>query len=142
MTKFGLRFFLSWILSATVMFGLFYTWHGIFLNDLKRIQFPYTWFILFAAATYLIFGAGMYLLYESSLLKKISNFIYRGLLCGLIAGFSLFMIATVVNISLTSHLSMKHLMMDCTWQIAEQVVGAMVVVIFKLTIREHATLDA
>lgn len=137
MTKFGLRFFLSWITSACVMFGLFYTWHGIFLNDLKRIQFPFTWFILFAACTYLIFGAGMYLLYESFLLKKIPNFLYRGLVCGVIAGFSLFMIATVVNISLTGHLSMKHLMMDCTWQIAEQVMGAMVVVFFKLSIREQ-----
>jgi hypothetical protein len=60
----------------------------------------------------------------------------RGLVCGAIAGFSLFMIATIVNISLTRHLSMQHLMMDCIWQITEQIVGAMVVVIYKIVIHE------
>ena len=48
-----------------------------------------------------------------------------------IAGFSLFMIATVINISLTKHLSMQHLLVDCLWQIAEQTVGAMVIVVLR-----------
>lgn len=135
--KFGLRFFLSWFFSAVVMFGLFYLWHGVFLNDFKRIQFPLTWFVTFAAATYLLFGAAIYILYESFLLKKIRNFVSRGLVCGAIAGFSFFMIATILNISLTKHLSMQHLMIDCAWQITEQIMGAMVIVIFKVTIREH-----
>ena len=131
-----MRFFISWIASAVIMFSLFYTWHGIFLNDFKRIQFPLSWFVTFAALTYLILGAGLYLFYESQLMKRISNFFLRGLVCGLIAGFSLFMVATIVNISLTSHLSMQHLMMDCIWQMSEQVVGAMVVVLFKIIIHE------
>jgi hypothetical protein len=134
--KIGFRFYLSWIFSAIVMFTLFYVWHGIFLNDFKRIQFPLSWFVTFAAVTYLIFGAGMYLLFESGIMKKLRNFFLRGLICGLIAGFSLFMIATIVNISLTKHLSMQHLMMDCIWQMSEQVVGAMVVVMFKIMIHE------
>ncbi|WP_317897892.1 hypothetical protein [Aurantibacillus circumpalustris] len=134
--KLGIRFFLSWIFSALVMFGLFYIWHGIFLNDFKRIQFPLTWFVTFAAFTYLIFGAGIYFLFESSLLKKIRNFFIRGLICGGVAGFSLFMIATIVHISLTTNLSAQHLMMDCIWQIAEQTLGAMVVVLFKVVIHE------
>ena len=58
------------------------------------------------------------------------------LLCGAIAGFSLFMIATIVNISLTKHLSVQHLMMDCIWQMSEQVVGGMVIVFFKIVIHE------
>lgn len=134
--KVGFRFFLSWIFSAIVMFTLFYVWHGIFLNDFKRIQFPLVWFVTFAAFTYLIFGAGIYLLYESQVMKKIRNFFVRGVVCGVIAGFSLFMIATIVNISLTRHLSMQHLMMDCIWQMTEQIVGAMVIVLFKIVIHE------
>lgn len=118
------------------MFSLFYTWHGIFLNDFKRIQFPLAWFVSFAALTYLIFGAVMYFVFEAELLKKIRNFFVRGLLCGAIAGFTLFMIATIVNISLTRHLSMQHLMMDCIWQISEQIVGAMVVVVLKIFVPE------
>ena len=129
--KLNLRFFVSWLFSAVVMFSLFYAWHGIFLNDLKRIQFPITWFIMFAAFTYLIFGAGIYLLFESQIMKNIRSVFVRGLTCGVIAGFSLFMIATVVNISLTQHLSVQHMLVDCSWQIVEQTVGAMVVVILK-----------
>lgn len=134
--KLGLRFFLSWIFSAIVMFTLFYIWHGVFLNDFKRIQLPLTWFVAFAALTYLLFGAGIYFLYESSFMKKIRNFFVRGILCGTIAGFSLFMIATIVNISLTRHLSVQHLMMDCIWQMSEQIVGTMVIVLFKVVIHE------
>ena len=129
--KLNIRFFVSWIFCALVMFSLFYAWHGIFLNDFKRIKFPISWFIMFAAVTYLIFGAGIYLLFESQIMLGIRNTFIRGLSCGVIAGFSLFMIATVVNISLTKHLSVQHLMVDCLWQIAEQTVGAMVVVVLK-----------
>ena len=133
---FNFRFFISWILSAVVMFTLFYVWHGYFLNDFKRINFPIVWFVAFAAITYLIFGAGIYFLYESQLFKRIRNFITRGLVCGVIAGFSLFMISTIVNISLTKHLTINHLMVDCAWQMAEQTIGALVVVAFKIFIHE------
>ena len=71
--KLGLRFFISWICSALVMFALFYTWHGIFLNDFKRINFPLGWFVMFAAVTYLLLSAAIYMLYESMLMKRIRN---------------------------------------------------------------------
>jgi uncharacterized membrane protein len=116
------------------MFLLFYFWHGLVLNDFKRVKFPISWFITFAAFTYIIFGAGIYFLFESPVFKKIKSIFFRGILTGVIAGFSLFMIATVVNISLTKHLSMEHLLVDCLWQIAEQTLGAMVVVLYKIFI--------
>jgi len=134
--KIGTRFFLSWILSAVTMFTLFYIWHGIFLNDFKRIQFPVSWFVTFAAFTYLIFGAGIYFLFESQIMKRFDNLFIRGLVCGLIAGFSLFMVATVVNISFTKHLTVGHLMVDCIWQMSEQTIGLMVVVLLKIFVRE------
>lgn len=134
--KLSLRFFISWILCALVMFSLFYAWHGIFLNDFKRIKFPVSWFVTFAAVTYLIFGAGIFILFESQIMKNIRNVFIRSLCSGLIAGFSLFMIATVVNISLTKHLSIKHLVVDCLWQMAEQTVGAMVVMVLKFFIHD------
>lgn len=134
--KLGVRFFLSWIVAAVVMFLLFYLWHGIILNDLKRLQFPLSWFITFAALTYLILGAGIYFLYESSILKRFTNFILRGLITGLIAGLVIFMIATIVNISITKNLRMQHMLVNCAWQITEQVIGAMVPVIFKIIIFE------
>lgn len=134
--KIGLRFYLSWIISAAVMFMLFYSWHGLFLNDFKRIQFPLSLFVTFAAVTYLIFGAGIYFLFEATVMKKVKNFFARGVVCGLIAGFSLFMVATIVNISLTKHLSAQHLLIDCIWQMSEQVIGSMVIVLLKIFIHE------
>jgi hypothetical protein len=134
--KIGIRFFLSWILSAVTMFTLFYIWHGVFLNDFKRIQFPLSWFVTFAALSYLILGAGIYFLFESQIMKRISSSFFRGLICGIVAGFSLFMVATVINISFTKHLSMQHLMVDCIWQICEQTIGMMVLVLLKVFVRE------
>lgn len=137
--KLGLRFYISWFSSSVVMFLLFYLWHGVFLNDFKRIQFPLAWFVTFAAGTYLILGAGLYFLYESRLMKRFKNFLLRGLLSGAIAGFSVFMVATIVNISLTKHLSPQHLLIDAAWQISEQILGGMIVVLFKVVIHEPVT---
>lgn len=134
--KLNIRFFLSWILTSLVMFVLFYLWHGVFLNDLKRIQFPISWFITFAAVTYLVLGAGMYFLFESRLLKSVKNFLVRGLFCGLTTGLTVFMMATIVNISITKQLSINHLLIDCSWQVIEQMLGAMVVVVLKIVIHE------
>lgn len=134
--KLGFRFFLSWIASAVVMFSLFYAWHGMFLNDFKRIQFPLSWFVTFAAFTYLVLGAGIYMLFESHTMKRIRNLFMRGMFCGIIAGFSLFMIATIINISLTRHLSIQHLAVDCAWQITEQFIGAMVVLTIRYFVHE------
>ena len=134
--KFGLRFYLSWIIAAVIMFVLFYTWHGVFLNDFKRIHFPMVWFVTFAAITYLILGAVIYLVYESELLRKIQNIFIRGLVCGAGTGFALFMVTTIINISLTRNQSIKHLMMDCIWQIFEQIVGAMMLTLLKIFIHE------
>ncbi|MBI2721078.1 MAG: hypothetical protein HYX39_02770 [Bacteroidetes bacterium] len=133
--KFQKRFFISWLLCAITMFTLFYMWHGVFLNDFKRIQFPLSWFVTFAALTYLIFSAGIYFLIDSQPMKWIDNVWIRGVACGLIAGFSFFMIATVVNISLTKNLSKTHLLVDCIWQMAEQTTGAMSIIMLKFAIR-------
>ena len=134
--KIGLRFYLSWLLSSVVMFTLFYVWHGVFLNDFKRIQFPLFWFQMFAAFTYLLFGIALYFIFESHLLKKLRNVFVRGVVAGFSLGFTAFMVASIVNISLTRHLSMQHLMIDCIWQMVEQIIGAMVIVLLKLVIHE------
>ncbi|MCW3077629.1 MAG: hypothetical protein JWO32_2238 [Bacteroidetes bacterium] len=134
--KLGKRFFISWILSALTMFTLFYIWHGVFLNDFKRIQFPLTWFVTFAAFTYLIFSAAIYFLFEARIMKWFDNIWVRGLVCGLVSGFSFFMIATIVNISITKNLTKEHLIVDCVWQMVEQSFGVLTMVILKYAIHE------
>ncbi len=60
----------------------------------------------------------------------------RGVVSGFTLGFTVFMVASIVNISLTKHLSIEHLMIDCVWQMVEQIIGAMVIVLIKLLIHE------
>jgi hypothetical protein len=132
--KLNLRFFAAWILSSIVMFSLFYMWHGFFLNDFKRLNFPIIWFVVFAAVTYLILSFGLIFFFESQLMRKIDNFTFRGVLCGGILGFSLFMIMTVLHISFTQNLSARYLLLDCAWQMAEQISGGIVVALCRIFI--------
>ncbi len=140
--NFNLRFFISWITCALVMFSLFYAWHGIFLNDFKRIQFPIELFVGFAAIAYLIISFGVYFVFESSLIKRFRNLIIKGLLVGILSGLTIFIVATIVHISLAKNLNSQHLFMNCSWQIAEQTIGAFVLVIFKVIIRDNKFQDA
>lgn len=94
------------------------------------------WFITFAAITYLILGAGMFFFYETELMRKIPKLFVRGLVCGGISGFALFMVASIINFSLTRNQSVEHLLMDCVWQISEQIVGAMVVTLVKFLVHD------
>lgn len=135
--KFNLRFFISWLLAAVIMFTLFYVWHGYFLNDFRRIEFPYVWFVSFAAFTYLIISFGLIVLFNASLFKQIDNFLTRGLLSGAVVGFCLFMIVTVLHISFTKQLTASYLLLDCFWQMIEQAVGGLTVALCHVFILSH-----
>jgi hypothetical protein len=134
--RLGIKFYFSWLLSAVTMFVLFYLWHGIFLNDFKRIQFPITWFVTFAAFSYLLISAGMYFLFESRLFKRFESVFFRSLICGAVSGFSLFMVATVIHISILKSVSTHHLFLDCVWQMVEQTMGALIMLVLKFFIHE------
>ena len=129
---------MSWILTAIVMYIAFYFWHGVFLNDLNRISFSKTLFLVLAALVYLVISYILYRTFETRLLcKYISSPLIRGVLSGILVGFVIFAIITVLGISFTKHLSFKYLVADCAWQIVEQLVGGIIVAIGKIVILEH-----
>ncbi len=107
------------------MYLLFYLWHGIFLNDFKKINFPFEWLIVFTAVAYIVISFVLYAVYESRPLKNIYNFFIRGVAAGVITGFIIFIVSIVVTISISKNLSPKHLMLDCIWQLCEQTVGGL-----------------
>lgn len=126
--QYSFRFFVSWIVSAIVMYAAFYFWHGVFLNDLNNITFSKALFLLLAALVYLVISYVLYRVYEMRLLNKfVSSTFFRGILSGIILGFILFAIITVLGISFTRHMNMKYMMADCAWQIAEQVLGGLII---------------
>ena len=135
--KYNLRFFLSWILGSVIMYGLFYMWHGVFLNDFKKISFPITWLLIFTAVAYVTISYILYAVYESRPMKNIYNYFVRGIASGVFLGTIIFIISTVVTISLSKNLSPKHLMLDCAWQIAEQTIGGISLALIKMLVPDY-----
>lgn len=134
---YSFRFFLSWILASIIMYGSFYVWHGIFLNDLNRITFPISIFLILAALVYLVISFVLYKTYESKLLNKyISGPMLRGVVSGIIIGLIMFSIVSVLGISFTKNINIKYLIADCLWQLAEQIIGGTVIGLGKILIFE------
>ena len=134
--RFTFRFFASWISAAAAMYTAFYIWHGIFLNDFKQIQFPLTWFIFLSAFAYLVIAYITYRVFETKILSAIDNLVLRGFIAALVVSLSLFAIMTVLHISFTKNVTSTYLMVDFFWQIIEQSVGALFIVIGKAVIFE------
>lgn len=134
--RFTARFFISWILCAIAMYSAFYVWHGIFLNDFKQIQFPFVWFLLLSAVAYLVISFLIYRVFETNWLKHFHNILFRGFIAALIVSVSLFAIMTVLHISFTKNVTSTYLITDFFWQIIEQSIGAMVIVLGKQFIYE------
>ena len=135
--QYSVRFFISWILAAVLMYIAFYLWHGVFLNDLTRITFSKPLFLALATLVYLVISFGLYRIYESKfLLKYISSPMLRGLTGGFLLGFVLFALVTVLGISFTKNVNMTYIMVDCVWQITEQIIGGLIIGLGKILIFE------
>lgn len=134
---YSFRFFVSWIIAAVLMYVAFYFWHGVFLNDLNRISFSKALFLGLAALVYLVISFLLYRTYESKLLSKyIPHAIFRGVISGFMIGFVLFALVTVLGISFTKNVNFTYIIADCAWQIAEQVIGGVIIGLGKLIIFE------
>lgn len=118
------------------MYSAFYVWHGIFLNDFKQIQFPLTWFLFLSAFAYLVISYIAYRVFETKILSTIDTLVLRGFVTALIVSVSLFAIMTVLHISFTKNVTSTYLMVDFFWQIMEQSLGALFIVIGKAYIFE------
>lgn len=134
---YSFRFYVSWIVAAVMMYVAFYFWHGVFLNDLNRISFSKALFLSLAALVYLVISFLLYRTYESKLLfKYISHAMVRGVVSGFLIGFILFSLVTVLGISFTKNINFTYIIADCAWQIAEQVIGGVIIGLGKLIIFE------
>jgi len=140
--QYSFRFFVSWIVSAVVMYAAFYFWHGIFLNDLNNISFSKTLFLLLAALVYLVISYVLYRIFEMRLLNKfVPSTFFRGIVSGVILGFILFSVITVLGISFTKNMNMTYMMADCAWQVAEQIIGGLIISIGKAVLFEPSPDD-
>lgn len=134
---YSFRFYLSWILAAVFMYVAFYFWHGVFLNDLSRISFPKVLFLTLTALVYLVISYIVYRTYETKFLQKhVSQPLLRGVVSGFLIGFILFSLVTVLGISFTKNINFTYIIADCAWQIAEQIIGGLLIGFCKIFIFE------
>mgnify|MGYP001582006710 CR=1 FL=1 len=122
------RFFLSWIVSSLVMFGMSYLWHGVFLNDLERISYPKEIFLTGSIITYLILGFLVTKIYMMKFPKQIARKpLVRGIISGALLGLSTYIVALVIGVSFNSTLTPQYILFDILWQTVEQTFGGITV---------------
>jgi len=119
------RFYFGWLLSAVVMYLAFYLFHGVITNDIIKLSIPKSLFLSVAAVVYLIVGLGMSLLFRSTSLKKsIKQPFKRSLLIGILTALFMYGVAFTVGISFSFKVTMLNLLVDVSWQLIEQNIGA------------------
>jgi len=117
------------------MYGAFYIWHGVFLNDLNSITFPRVIFLGLAALVYLAISFVLYRTYESKLFNKLFFYpMFRGIASGFFIGFLLFSFVTVLGISFSKNINFTYILADCAWQIVEQIIGGLIIALGKIMI--------
>ena len=128
-------FFLCWIFSATIMFSLSYLWHGIFLNDLERLNYPKEIFLTGAIVVYLILGFLLTKVFMIKFPKSIAKRPFlRGIISGAMLGISSYLLALVIGVSFSSTLTLEYILFDLLWQAFEQTVGGIVVAMVYISI--------
>src|ERR1700684_2707176 len=122
---FNSRFYIGWLLSATLMYLAFYGFHGLLTNDLLKITIPKTVFLSVAAFVYLMVAFGMSVSFKSTTLKKnIRLPLKRALLIGILSALFLYAVAFVVGVSFSYQVTLLNAMVDIGWQLVEQTLGA------------------
>lgn len=131
------RFFLSWLLSSLVMFGLSYVWHGVFLNDFERLNYPKEIFLTGSVITYLILGFLVTQIYLMKFPKAIARKpLTRGIISGVLLGIATYVVALVIGVSFSTTLTTEYILFDLLWQAVEQMAGGITVAFVYISIYE------
>ena len=131
------RFFLSWLLSSLVMFGLSYVWHGVFLNDFERLSYPKEIFLTGSVITYLILGFLVTQIFLMKFPKSIARKpLTRGIISGVLLGIATYVVALVIGVSFSTTLTTEYILFDLLWQAVEQMAGGITVAFVYISIYE------
>ncbi|HXB42204.1 MAG TPA: hypothetical protein VNZ49_16815 [Bacteroidia bacterium] len=127
------RFFVGWLISAALMYVLFYVFHGILTNDLLKISMPKTAFLTVAGIVYLVLAFGMSVLLDATFFKKeIKSTYTRAFIAGPVVGIFLYAVAVTVGISFSAKFTMINMMVDVGWQIVEETLGILLIAFIKI----------
>jgi hypothetical protein len=138
MRLYGKRFFIGWIVSSIMMFGLSYVWHGIVLFDYEQIKYPLYIYFTAAAIAYFCIGFIVSRAFLLPSLDKVSRHpLLRGPAVGFAVGVLVYIIATAVHVTFNTDMDLKYLLLDITWQGIEQAFGGLMVGFIYIWVYEH-----
>lgn len=124
------RILFPWLLSATVMFGLSYAWHGLALTDLSELKFDILTYLALSGLAYLVIGLALVMLVNLGIGREwISLKTGLPLSCMLVGagvGAVVYLIMFTSGLSFASH-GFQHVVVDALWQLFEQAVGGLMV---------------
>jgi hypothetical protein len=138
MKKYGKRFLIGWLVSSVGMFGVSYLWHGFFLNDYQRMNFPMAIYLVAASITYLVIGFLVSRVFIIEYFDKISRHpLLRGPAVGFTCGMVVYIVAMAIQASNASgygsivtfnkEFDAKYMVLDLTWQGIEQAFGGLII---------------
>ena len=111
------------------MYLLSYLWHGVFLTDYEKLNYPKELFLVFAIVVYLIIGFIVAKAVDISILIKYFKRkpLIRGIIAGSLCGLVLFLMITVIGVSFSAGSNLENILFDLIWQVIEQMTGGIVV---------------
>jgi len=110
------------------MFGISYTWHGVFLNDLTNLNYPIGIYLISSSIVYILIGGILSKVFSSHMIAiYIRNFFVRGIVCGAALGLVLYTFALVLGVTFTKVITLDAILIDIPWQMFEQTIGGLVV---------------
>jgi hypothetical protein len=123
-------FLVPWLLSAAVMYGLSYVWHGLALTDLEELNMPLGLYMGLTTLVYLVIGFVLTVLIDQGLLhdyiKLKKGFPFVSFLLGGVIGFLVYLTVLTLGISFSAS-NVKHVLVDIIWQMVEQGFGGLMV---------------
>lgn len=124
------RILLPWLLSAVLMYGLSYVWHGLALTDLSELRIPLPAYLGFSAVAYLLIGLGITVAVHQAIahgwISLKSAFPFMSILVGAIVGFIVYLLVFTLGLSFADR-QLYHLVIDVLWQMFEQGIGGLMV---------------
>lgn len=124
------RILLPWVLSAVVMYGLSYVWHGIALTDLSELKVPLALYLTLSGVVYLLIGLGITVAVHQCIrhewISLRSGFPLMSIGVGAIIGFVVYLLVLTLGMSFASG-QLRHILVDVLWQMFEQGLGGLMV---------------
>lgn len=124
------RILFPWLLSALVMMGISYVWHGLVLTDMADLQMDLWLYFCLTGLAYLLVGllltSGVHFLLAREWITLKAAFPVKAMMAGAVSGVGVYVIMFAFGLSFAGH-GIQHVVVDLLWQVVEQGIGGLMV---------------